>query len=319
MARRLRTTVPPELDGERLDRALARLAGGRSRARLREMVEDGRVRLDGRPVIRPAHPVRAGQALEAELVERDRSRPGGELALELPVLYEDADVAVVDKPPGMVCHPSSTVRGGTLSERLTERYGPLPSLQGDERGGIVHRLDADTSGVLVAARTEPAARALLDAFRERRVEKRYLALVHGDPRFESDWIEAPIGRSARHSQRMAVVPEGEGREAATFYEVVERFGDWALVSCRPVTGRTHQIRVHLSHVGMPLVGDRLYRGSSRRHFPPLPEGAPDLARHALHASSLAFPHPTTGERCAFEAELAHDVAALAAWLRARRG
>ena len=211
-------------------------------------------------------------------------------------------------------HPSATVRGGTVSEMATERWGELATAQGDDRPGIVHRLDAETSGVLVLARTEAAGEELVRQFREREVSKRYLAIVHGDPRFDSDWIEREIARSDHGSDRMAVVADGEGREAITYYETLERFGDFALLACEPKTGRTHQIRVHLSSIGHTVVSDRLYR--ARRKLE-LPRDAPAMPRHALHAQRLGFRHPTTGEELAFEAPLPADMQALLDWLRAR--
>lgn len=307
--------VQPALDGQRLDKGLAALVPELSRARLREIVEDGRVRLDGEVVTRPAHRLAAGQRLAVVLVPRDRTRPGRPDGREFGVLHEDADLAVIDKPPGMVAHASSTVQGGTVSELAVRRFGPLPSPQGADRPGIVHRLDADTSGAMVLARSERACAELLRQFREREVEKRYLALVHGDPRFDSEWIEAPIARSERSHDRMAVAPEGEGRPAETFYRVLERFGDLALLACEPKTGRTHQIRVHLASIGHPVAGDALYRGRRKLQ---LPAGAPNPGRHALHADRLEFSHPASGERVAFEAPLAPDLAALVAWLRARQ-
>ena len=230
------------------------------------------------------------------------------------VLYEDNHLLIVDKPAGLLVHPSPAVRGGTLSEQAVARWGPLPDLQGEDRPGIVHRLDAGTSGLLVLALREPAMRELLRQFREREVKKTYLAVVHGEPRFDTGWIEGAIARSAASPERMEVVAEGEGREARTWYEVRERLGPASLVECQPQTGRTHQIRVHLASLGHPLVGDPLYRPRqtpSRR----LAADAPLPARQALHAARLEFAHPGSGERAAFESPLPDDLAALLAHLR----
>ena len=319
--------LPPEMDGERLDRALARLLPGLSRTRLQEWIRDGGVRLDGTPVRRPAQPVEAGQVLELTSVPRSRERRGAPEGLDLSVCHEDRWLAVVDKPAGMVVHPSSVVRGGTVAELAEARWGPLPRLQGDDRPGIVHRLDAETSGLMVIAREAEAGAELLRQFREREVEKRYLALVLGDPRFESDWIEAPLARAPRSPDRMSVVrPPLEddrtasadpGRPASTFYEVVERFGDAALLACRPVTGRTHQIRVHLESIGHPVVADRLYTGGRGAARAQLPAQAPLPKRHALHAARLSFTHPGTGQRVVFEAVLPPELERLLTWLRQR--
>lgn len=312
--RKVRLTAPQELGGVRLDKLLAGLLEGTPRTRIREMVEDGRVRVGESVVRRPSHPVPPGAELLVELCERDRTRPGGAPGLDLCVLFEDEHVAVVDKPAGVVAHPSSTVRGGTVSELAVARFGPLPTVQGEDRPGIVHRLDKETSGALIVARSEAAATALVEAFRAGRVEKEYAALVHGDPRFDNDWITAPIARSERTGDRMSVVAEGQGRAAETSYSVLERFGDLALLSCSPKTGRTHQIRVHLAHIGHTVVGDTLYR--HRRRFA-LPDGLPRPKRHMLHARRLAFEHPVLGGRVEVEAPVPADLEEVLRFLRAR--
>ena len=307
--------VPPELDGQRLDRVLAQLLDGLSRDRCRELIEDGLVTLDGVPAKRPSQSVAAGVRIGAEIQLRDRTRSGNSGGGELRVVHEDEHLVVIDKPAGMVAHPSGTVRGGTVAELAAARWGALPDPQGsadEQRSGIVHRLDADTTGLMVLARTEAAATGLLAQFRERQVEKHYLAIVHGEPRFDSDWIDAPVGRDPRHPEKMAALRPGEGREASTFYTTLERLGCASLVEARPKTGRTHQIRVHLTHVGHPLVGDRLYRPRSQR---PLPREAPTPARQALHAAELEFQHPVTGEALRFEAPLPDDLERLLDWLR----
>jgi 23S rRNA pseudouridine1911/1915/1917 synthase len=307
-------TAPEELDGVRLDKLLAQLLGDTPRTRIREMVEDGRVRVGEEVVRRPAWPVTAGATLRVELTERDRSRAGGAPGLSFSVLLEDEHLVVIDKPAGLVAHPSTTVRGGTVSEQAAARFGPLPGVQGEDRPGIVHRLDRDTSGAMVIARTEEAGQGLVEAFRRREVEKEYLALVHGDPRFDSDWITAPIARSERTKDRMAVVEAGEGQAAETFYTVLERFGELALLACTPRTGRTHQLRVHLAHIGHTVVGDTVYR--MRRKLA-LPGGFPAPRRHLLHARRLAFTHPVSGARVDVEAPLPADFADALEYLRAR--
>ena len=315
----LTLTVPRDLGGERLDRVLTRLLDGLSRERCRELIEDDLVTLDGAPARRPSRSVAAGGLLEVRIQLRDRTRSGNSGGGELRVVHEDEHLVVIDKPAGMVAHPSGTVRGGTVAELAALRWGPLPDPQGstgEQRPGIVHRLDADTTGLMVLARTQPAATGLLAQFRERRVEKLYTAVVHGEPRFDSDWIEVPVGRDPRHPERMAALHRGEGREASTFYTTCERLGCASLLEARPRTGRTHQIRVHLAHVGHPLVGDRLYRPRSLRA---LPREAPTPTRQALHAGKLCFEHPVTREQLQFEAPLPDDLERLLVWLRAAEG
>jgi 23S rRNA pseudouridine1911/1915/1917 synthase len=306
--------VPAELAGERLDRALvALLSGELSRTRVQELIQDGGVLLDGRPAERPAELLEAGGTIEVLDVPRSRLRPGGPEAGELVVLFEDEHLAVVDKPAGQLSHPTSVVRGGTVSELARARWGELPAPQGADRPGIVHRLDADTSGLLLIAKGERAAWELVRAFRERRVEKGYLALVHGEPRFDSDWISTPIGRSRQRPDRMRVLEQG-GRPAETFYRVQERFPGFALLECRPRTGRTHQIRVHLASIEHPLVGDRVYPGRVRQR---LPAGSPATARQLLHAHALALAHPIGGAPLSFESPPPADLRRWLEWLRAR--
>jgi 23S rRNA pseudouridine1911/1915/1917 synthase len=306
--------VAEEFAGERLDRVLTALSGG-SRARVQELIRDGAVWRNGTLVERAAEPIAAGDRLEVRDVPRSRLRPGGPLGGALAVLFEDEHLVVIDKPAGQLVHPTTVVVGGTVSELAEARYGSLPTPQGEDRPGIVHRLDADTSGLLVLARSPLAADTLVAAFRERTVEKTYLALVHGAPRFDSDWITAPIGRSHRRSDRMQVLPAGEGRAAETFYRVRERWtlpGPFAFLECHPTTGRTHQIRVHLASIEHPLVGDRVYPGRVRT---PIPKEAPPLTRHLLHAAGLRFAHPASGEALSFESPLPADFEAWLAWLR----
>ena len=310
-----RFSVPPECAGERLDVVLVRLDPSLTRSRAQASIRAGAVSVAGRPAERPSQRVEAGDALELREHEAAPPRPGGPAGTALRVVFEDAALAVIDKPAGVVTHPSERVRGGTVSELAAARFGALPTVQGEDRPGIVHRLDADTSGLLVIARTEEAAAELVRAFRERRVEKEYFALVHGVPRFDSEWIETPIGRDPRRADRMGIAAEGEGRAARTYYETRERFVDFALLSVQPESGRTHQVRVHLASIDHPLVGDRLYRGRkslARR----IPAGAPRLKRHALHAARLAFEHPSSGERLEFRSELPADMAEFLAFLRA---
>ena len=340
--RRLR--VPAHLRALRLDQALAELLEGVSRTRLQELIHDGGVRVDGETVRRPSQRLEEARTLEIVAVPRSRERAGAPPGARFEVLHEDEHLIAIAKPPGMVSHPSSVVRGSTVSELAVERFGPLPSLQGADRPGIVHRLDAETSGLMLLARTPAAAEGLLAAFRERRVEKTYLALVHGEPRFDSDWITSPLGRAPGRPDRMSVIEPPEARdpwdpevargrdeededdeetaapglEAVTYYETRERLAGFALVAAFPRTGRTHQIRVHLTSIGHPLIGERVYR-PRRQLSLALPRGAPPMERHALHAAALDLAHPVTGVPLHLECPLWEDMARLLEGLRIRAG
>jgi 23S rRNA pseudouridine1911/1915/1917 synthase len=319
-AERRTVRVPPELSGLRLDRVLTTLIPGVSRMHVKELIQDGRVTVDGLASNKPGVEVLGGQELGFEVAPRRKLRfePGDPRSLH--VLHEDEALIVVDKAPGVLSHPSDTVSGSSVSELAVLRFGPLPSLQGKDRPGIVHRLDAGTSGAMVLARTEPAFLDLMRQFRSRQVVKTYLALVYGEPRFDTGWIEGALERSPEDSSRMQVAAAGSAtaRPAQTYYEVRERFRGLTLVAALPKTGRTHQIRVHLASAGMPLVGDKLYRrkgGPSIR----LPGEAPIPPRQCLHASELRFHHPLTGEPVHFEAPLPEDFARMLAWTRANLG
>jgi len=197
------------------------------------------------------------------------------------------------------------------------QFGPLPTLYGAERPGIVHRLDRDTSGLLLLGRTPEALAALKAAFQAREVAKTYLAIVRGEPRFDTEWIVARLGRTSSRRDRISVVGEGEGREASTYYEVRERFDGFALLAVFPKTGRTHQVRVHLGSVGLPLLGEELYLPKRTRSPAPKP-GDPVIARQALHAHALELAHPASGEALRFEAPLPADMAGALATLRLNR-
>lgn len=311
---RYRFQVPPELDGQRLDRVLSEGLGVVSRERFKEVIQDGGVSIDGKVETRGKVAMAAGTWIEVVLALRDRTRAGSEAGATYALLHADDAILVVAKPAGMVVHPSERVRGGTLSELLAETYPNLPTPQGEDRPGIVHRLDAETSGVLVIARTEAAGAELKRQFKAREVLKVYTAIVYGEPRFDADWIEQPLGR-ARGSERVSVLSvKNGGRPAATFYRTIERLGQVAHIECEPKTGRTHQIRVHMESIGHPVVGDKLYRG---KRVLRLPGGRFNVDRHLLHAHRLTFVHPTSGETVTFEAPLPADFGELLDTLRAR--
>jgi 23S rRNA pseudouridine1911/1915/1917 synthase len=312
-----RLVVPTEAHARRLDQVLAEWLVDHSRTRIKSWIEAGAVTIDGVPAERASQALVAGSVVEVTPQEIERKIGG---TAQIRVLFDDPDFALVDKPAGVICHPSESVRGGTVSEQAEALWGSLPDPRyseddedHDRRPGIVHRLDARTSGVMVVAKTELAAQALVAQFAARQVKKTYVAIVFGTPRFVSDWIETPIGRDARHSDRMSVVREGDGRTAETYYEVRERFDGCALLEVQPRTGRTHQIRVHLESIELPIIGDPLYRGRHRHRE--LPKSAPRIDRQALHAARIEFAHPRTGATVVGEAPLADDMQALLEWLR----
>jgi 23S rRNA pseudouridine1911/1915/1917 synthase len=298
--------IGPGQAGGRLDRLVADLLPELSRSQAERLIDEGRVSVDGRSE-RAAYRPRIGQTLRIELSDPGHGSTGvAAEAIPLDLVYRDEAFMVVDKPAGMVVHPAPGHAGGTLANAvlgLAELGGPGHEVGPAHRPGLVHRLDRDTSGLLVVARDENAFRNLQAQWAGRTVDKAYVALVRGAPREPTATIEAPIGRDPRHRQRMAVV--AAGRPAATAYRTLERLRGATLLECRIATGRTHQIRVHLASIGHPVVGDRLY-GSAE----------PELGRQFLHAARLGFRHPRTGEPLVFESPLPPD---LSAYLQGRRG
>ena len=306
----LNATIPDTLAGRRFDQALAELFPDFSRSRLTAWIKSGDVLLDGASVA-PRQIVLGGEQV-ALTVRMEREIGAEPEAIDLDIVHEDADVIVVVKPAGLVVHPGAGNRAGTLQNALLHHD---PGLAQVPRGGIVHRLDKDTSGLLVVARSMRAHTSLVEQLSARDVHRQYLAIVYGTM-VSGGRVDAPIGRHPRDRLKQAV--REDGREALTHYRVRERFRAMTLVECRLETGRTHQIRVHMAHVKHPLVGDAQYGGLLRQ-----PKGAgPDLAaalrgfkRQALHAERLEFLHPGTGKTAAFEAPLPADMQALLAALR----
>ena len=298
--------VPAALDGERVDRVVAMLTG-LPRAEVAVLVDSGAVRLRGRVVSKSSTRVVEGDELDVEVPEPvEPAVTAAEPDVDVPVVFVDDDVIVVDKPPAMVVHPGAGNAGGTMVSGLLARFPELAGVGESDRPGVVHRLDKGTSGLLVVARTPRAYESLVAQLSARTVERTYLALVWGHPEPATGVVDAPIGRSRRDPTRMAV--SSTGREARTRYEVRQRFTqpiDASLLECRLETGRTHQIRVHLGAIGHPIVGDPRYRGA-RTSFP-----AP---RPFLHAHALAFAHPATGERMSFASPLPDDLTAVLALL-----
>lgn len=291
--------------GERLDRFLARSVGETlSRMRLKALIETGQVTKSGATLREPSHRVKPGDTFEIVVPAPVAAEPLGQ-AIPLTVLFEDADLIVIDKPAGLVVHPAPGNADGTLVNALIAHCGEqLSGIGGVKRPGIVHRLDKDTSGVMVAAKSDAAHQGLARLFAAHDIDRAYRAVVWGHPVLPAGEIRSQIGRDPGNRQRMAVLSRG-GREAVTHYKVMRRLGTKAaLVECRLETGRTHQIRVHMAHLGNPVMGDPVY--ARRRPKAPL-EG---FNRQALHAFRLGFRHPVTGETISFESDLPSDMKSL---------
>ncbi|MDT8880938.1 23S rRNA pseudouridine(1911/1915/1917) synthase RluD [Halomonas saccharevitans] len=302
--------VPERMAGQRLDQAAAELFADFSRERLKSWIKSGALTLDGQPA-KPKDKVYGGEALvlAAEIADDTRFEPED---IPLTVVYEDDEVLVIDKPPGLVVHPAAGNPDGTLLNALLHHDPQLATIP---RAGIVHRLDKDTSGLMVVAKTLAAQTALVEQLQARSVSREYDAVVVG-VMTAGGTVDAPIGRHPRDRKRQAV--NASGKPAVTHYRVVERFRAHTHVRCKLETGRTHQIRVHMAHVRYPLIGDPVYGGRLK-----MPAGADDqlkeilreFPRQALHARKLAFVHPESGERMAFRAALPDDLLMLLDFLR----
>ena len=316
----LTLSVPPDAAGERLDKVLAGLAETLSRARIQALIADGAVSFAGQPVLDPSGRARAGDY--RLLVPPPAPAEPEPQAIPLSILYEDAALVVLDKPAGMAAHPAPGSPDGTLVNALLAHCGGgLSGIGGVARPGIVHRLDKDTSGVMVAAKTDAAHRGLAALFERHDVERVYIALTRSAPAPRRGDIRTRIGRSPHDRKKMAVVKTG-GREAVTHYRTDAVFGPEARpaaarVSCRLETGRTHQIRVHLASKGAPCLGDPVYGSGQPVEAVRQAVAAAGLSRQALHAAVLGFVHPITGERLRFETDLPPDMATLESELRTR--
>ncbi len=310
----------------RLDKALVQAFPDVSRTRLQALIAEGRVTVEGKTVTEARRKVKQGEALGVVLPEAVAPEPQPE-PMTLDIAYEDKDVIVIDKPAGLVVHPGAGNETGTLVNALIAHCGDsLSGIGGVRRPGIVHRLDKDTSGLLVVAKHDKAHQGLSEQFaahgRDGRLKRSYLALVWGVPDKARGVISAAIDRSTANRQKMAVSRGANAREAVTHYEIIETFGTppvASLLECQLETGRTHQIRVHMAHIGHPLLGDAVYGSGFRTSARKLPEAArkalESLDRQALHATTLGFEHPRTGRAMTFESPPPEDFSALLRALR----
>jgi 23S rRNA pseudouridine1911/1915/1917 synthase len=276
--------IGTESAGERLDKVVASYHTNWSRVQVQDWIKRGLVKVD-KEVKKGNYRVKIGEMIEIFVppVEVQDIKPE---PMKLEIVYEDRDVIVVNKPRGMVVHPGASNFSGTLLNGLMAHTRNLSKVGGQTRLGIVHRIDKDTSGLLMVAKNDVAHRALVEQLKEHSVERKYVAIVHGVIPHQHGTIEAPIGRDPKQRQRMAVV-EQNGKDAVTHFTVLERFKDTTLVECRLETGRTHQIRVHMKYIGFPLVGDPIYGPKKSKY---------SIEGQALHAQVLGFTHPRTGER-----------------------
>jgi 23S rRNA pseudouridine1911/1915/1917 synthase len=319
--------------GRRMDQWLAeQLAPDLSRSRIKSLIEAGTVTVNNQPVLQAKLKLKDGDVIAVTLPETEPAEPEPE-DIALDILFEDQDVIVINKPAGLVVHPGNGNWTGTLVNALIHHCSQtLSGIGGVKRPGIVHRLDKDTTGVMVVAKNDQAHRTLAEAFadhgRTGGLERAYLALVWGAPERVSGTIDAPLGRSQKDRTRQAVVNESQSdaRHAVTHFEVLERFGIQnngdafaSLIECRLETGRTHQIRVHMAHIGHPLIGDMEYgaafKTKANRLPVPLQSNVQSFGRQALHAGLLAFEHPQSGKGMRFEAKLPDDMQQLVTGFR----
>ena len=300
----IEATIGEAQHGFRLDKALADLVPDLSRERLKALIVEGQVTAAGRP-LNPSMKVTAGQAfaialpppVEAEAIAQD---------IPLSIVHEDADLIVIDKPAGLVVHPAAGNLDGTLVNALLHHCrGQLSGIGGVARPGIVHRIDKDTSGLLVVAKSDRAHEGLAQQFKAHSIDRLYAAIVYGMPQPAAGTVDTWIARSDADRKKMAVYREGRGKHAVTHYRTVQPLRGAALVECRLETGRTHQVRVHMAHLGHPLIGDPVY-GRDRKGFKSILETL-GFKRQALHAKSLGFIHPVTGRHLSFDSPMPADM------------
>ncbi|MBD8035505.1 RluA family pseudouridine synthase [Solibacillus sp. A46] len=295
------TLTIEELAGERIDKALSQMEGSWSRSQIGNWLDEERILVNGVKV-KAKYKVRQGDVIEVDVPEVEDLEIVPE-DLNLEIVYEDADVLVVNKPRGMVVHPAPGHTSGTLVNGLMHHCKDLSGINGVARPGIVHRIDKDTSGLLMVAKNDVAHEGLVNQLVDKSVTRKYTALVHGHIAHEKGTIDAPIGRDQKDRQKQAVVDKG--KHAVTHFQVIERFGEFTLVECRLETGRTHQIRVHMNYIGFPLAGDPKYG----------PKKTIDFGGQVLHAGVLGFIHPVTKEYLEFESPLPEDFKQLIEELR----
>jgi 23S rRNA pseudouridine1911/1915/1917 synthase len=308
-----RYVVGENEQGLRLDVFLSQMDSSLSRSQAKRLIEDGDVLVEGKSA-RGSHRLKPGETVSlrkpppvlSEIVPEE---------IPLDILYEDEAIIVVDKPPGMVVHPAAGNYSGTLVNALQFHCRSLSGIGGVMRPGIVHRLDKGTSGLMVVAKSDEAHRHLSEQFNKRQVSKHYTALVHGNLREDEGVIDAPVGRHPVERKKMSTKSR-RGKEALTRWKVLERFGAFTLMEAKIDTGRTHQIRVHLSSIGHPVVGDSVYGGSKRTvEAPAMRAVLKKLTRQALHAGRLSFIHPVTGQEMSFVSPLPEDMAEVIHFLR----
>lgn len=300
------TEFTADRDGERLDVFLARMDETLSRSRVQRLIADGHVMVDGKTP-KASQRLSEGATVAVEMPEPEAADILPE-QIPLDILYEDEDVIVVNKARGMVVHPAAGVSRGTLVNALLAHCKDLSGINGALRPGIVHRLDKDTSGVMIAAKNDAAHRSLAEQIQQKTAKRVYWAILTGNIAEEEGVIYGAIGRNPKDRQKMAVVREN-GKDATTKFRVLERFGTYTLVECRLMTGRTHQIRVHMAYIGHPVVGDPKY-GAKKCPF--------SIEGQALHSKTLMFTHPRTGERMEFEAPLPEDMQMILDDLRGKK-
>ncbi len=307
-------TVSPEFAGMRADSALSSLFP-QSRSRFAALIKSGKVLINGKS-FKPSAILEGGEKIEFRIPPPDPTSVVPE-DIALDVIFEDADLIVVNKPAGMVVHPGAGRQSATLANALAHRCSGLSAMGGGNRPGIVHRLDKDTSGVIVCAKNDICHASLSSQFANRAVEKEYVALVSGSMRKNSGVFSSAIGRSPSNRKKMSAKTPPKARESITHWKALERFQEWTLVSAEPKTGRTHQIRVHFSENGHPVAADALYCGKTARLRLASSGLSKILSRQALHASRITFRHPRSGGKVGFSAPLPEDMRAAISFLRSR--